>query len=106
MTPKQKEYKPIFDEYQRLKALHPFENKTQIVRRMIGGNATKKDTDKYDSILRIHFGINGDRFEVQEQLENAVLDLWQKHRAENNYCVRKTAKFISGCLKGLSDERI
>ena len=100
---KQEEYKAIFDEYQRLKALHPFENKTQIVKRMIGGNTTKKETDKYDSILRFHFGINNDRFEVQKRLENAVLDLWQKHRAENNFCVRKTAKFISGSLN--IDER-
>ena len=99
------EYQAIFDEYQRLKALHPFECKTQIVRRMVGDNATKKETDKYDCILRIHFNINGDRYEVQERLENAVLDLWQKHRAENNYCVRKTAKFISGSLN-IENQRV
>lgn len=39
---KQEEYKAIFDEYQRLKNLHPFENKTQIIRRMVGGNVSKK----------------------------------------------------------------
>lgn len=100
---KRHEHKAIFDEYQRLKALHPFECKTAIIRKMLGEEPTKEKIDTYDSILRTHFGILGDRYEVQERLENAVLDLWQKHRAENNYCVRKTAKVISGSLN--IDER-
>lgn len=96
-------YQAIFDEYQRLKNEHPFECKTAIIRKMLGKEPTKGQIDHYDSILRNHFGIVGDRFEVQERLENAVLDLWQKHRAENNFCVRQTAKVISGSLK--IDER-
>lgn len=96
-------YQEIFDEYQKLKSEHPFECKTAIIRKMLGKEPTKGQIDHYDSILRNHFGIIGDRFEVQERLENAVLDLWQKHRAENNFCVRQTAKVISGSLN--IDER-
>ena len=96
-------HQAIFDEYQKLKAEHPFECKTAIIRKMLGKEPTKWQIDTYDSILRNHFGIVGDRFEVQERLENAVLDLWQKHRAENNFCVRQTAKVISGSLN--IDER-
>lgn len=98
-------HQAIFDEYQRLKGLHPFECKTAIIRKMLGKEPTKGQIDTYDSILRNHFGILGDRFEVQERLENAVLALWQKHRAENNFCVRQTAKVISGRLN-IENQRV
>ena len=48
MTPKQKEYKPIFEEYQRLKALYPYENKTELIKLMIGEHASKRDIAKYE----------------------------------------------------------
>ena len=85
MMNKKQQYQAIFDEYQRLKGLYPFCNKTEIIRRMIGGKdkPTKAEIDKYDAILRVHFGVFGDRYQVQELLENEVVKLWQK----------------SGCLK-------
>ena len=51
MMTKKQQYQAIFDEYQRLKGLYPFCNKTEIIRRMIGGKdkTTKAEIDKYES---------------------------------------------------------
>ena len=100
MMNKKQQYQSIFDEYQRLKGLYPFYCKTEIIRRMIGGKEkpTKAEIDKYDAILRVHFGVLGDRYQVQELLENEVVKLWQKYERQTGGNVRETARIISGSL--------
>ena len=100
MMTKRQQYQAIFDEYQRLKTLYPFYCKTEIIRRMIGGKEEPKKAqiDKYDAILRVHFGVFGDRYQVQELLENEVVSLWQKYERQTGGNVRETAKIISGSL--------
>ena len=67
---------------------------------MIGGKEkpTKAEIDKYDAILRVHFGVLGDRYQVQELLENEVVKLWQKYERQTGGNVRETARIISGSL--------
>ena len=100
MMTKKQQYQAIFDEYQRLKGLYPFYCKTEIIRRMIGGKdkPTKSEIDKVDTILRVHFGVFGDRYQVQELLENEVISLWQKYERQTGGNVRETARIISGSL--------
>lgn len=98
MTPKQKEYKPIFDEYQRLKALHPFENKTELIKLMIGEHASKRDIAKYDDVLRRHFDISGNRYTIQAEMEEQIFMLWKQYKNEYHENTRQTAKRIADSM--------
>ena len=69
------------------------------------GKENKKELTRIEHILIRVFNVKGDRYELQAKLENEVLALWQKHRAENNFCVRQTAKVISGCLN-IENQRV
>ena len=98
MTKKQQQYKPIFDEYQRLKALHPYENKTELIKLMIGEHASKRDIAKYDDILRRHFDISGNRYTIQAEMEEQIFTLWKQYKNDYHENTRQTAKRISGSL--------
>ena len=95
---KQSEYQAIFDEFQRLKKIYPFDYKTDIIKRMLGENANKAGINRLDYILTRVFGIKGDRFVIQERLETAVFEMWDKLKPETQGNVRHTARLISGSL--------
>lgn len=102
---KQDQYQTIFEEYQRLKEIYKFDCKTEIIRKMLNNNATKREINRIESILLRRFGITGDKFQVQEALENEVIELWKKYRRENNYSIRQVSKIISNNLK-VDEKRI
>ena len=54
--------------------------------------------NRIDHTLTRVFGIKGDRFAVQERLETAVFEMWDKLQPETQGNVRKTARLISGSL--------
>ena len=95
---KQGEYQAVFDEFQRLKSIYPFDCKTDIIKRMLGENADRVGINRIDHTLTRVFGIKGDRFVVQERLETAVFEMWEKLQPETQGNVRKTARMISGSL--------
>lgn len=95
---KQSEYQAVFDEFQRLKTIYPFDCKTDIIKRMLGENANKAGINRIDHILTRVFGIKGDRFVIQERLETAVFEMWDKLQPETQGNVRQTARLISGSL--------
>lgn len=102
---RQDEYQAIFEEYQRLKEIYKFDCKTEIIRKMLNNNATKREINRIESILLRRFGIVGDKFQVQEALENEVIALWKKYRSENDYSIRQVAEIISDNLK-VDEKRI
>lgn len=95
---KQRENQAIFDEFQRLKGIYPFDCKTDIIKRMLGDRVDKAGINRIDHILTRGFGIKGDRFLVQERLETAVFEMWDKLQPETQGNVRQTARMISGSL--------
>lgn len=95
---KQREFQAIFDEFKRLKSVYPFDCKTDIIKRMLGDRVDKAGIDRIDRILTRVFGIKGDRFVVQERLETAVFEMWDKLQPETQGNVRQTARLISGSL--------
>lgn len=95
---KQRENQAIFDEFQRLKLVYPFDCKTDIIKRMLGERADKAGINRIDHTLTRIFGIKGDRFVVQERLETAVFEMWDKLQPETQGNVRQTARLISGSL--------
>ena len=95
---KQREFQAIFDEFQRLKSVYPFDCKTDIIKRMLGDRVDKAGINRIDHILTRVFGIKGDRFVVQERLETAVFEMWDKLQPETQGNVRQTARLISGSL--------
>lgn len=95
---KQSEYQAIFDDFQRLKSIYPFDCKTDIIKRMLGDRVDKARINRIDRILTRVFDIKGDRFVVQERLETAVFEMWDKLQPETQGNVRQTARMISGSL--------
>lgn len=96
---KKAKHQQIFDEYQRLKAIYQFDNMTEIIKRILGKNATESTINSYNKILRRHFGVTSNRYLIAEQLENAVLEMWGKIQPQTNGNVRESARIIANSLQ-------
>ena len=95
---KKSEYQAIFNEYQRLKFENPYACKSEIIRLMLGSSYQKAEFNRFDEILRRHFGIFGDQKQVQADLEDRVLAMYDERNKSDPLSVRKIAKFIAESL--------
>lgn len=95
---KKSEYQAIFDEYQKLKFENPYACKSEIIRLMLGSSYKKTEFNRLDEILRRHFGIFGDQKQVQADLEDRVLAMYDERNKSEPLSVREIAKFIAESL--------
>lgn len=91
-------YKDIFNQYIALKKEYPYENKTDLIKRMCGENAPHSKIQHIDNILYRNFNEFGNRYAQQAALEKQVFAMYREYAEKNNGNIRRTAKDISGSL--------
>ena len=91
-------HKDIFNQYIALKKEYPYENKTDLIKRMCGENAQHSKIQHIDNILYRNFNEFGNRYAQQAALEKQVFAMYREYAEKNNGNIRRTAKDISDSL--------